>query len=159
MQNVALLCTIKSVKKKQGIRDDCPLNSIFNFRQKIENNSILIILYKKTVNLVGFMSWIYLVLAGLFEIGWPVGLKMAQQPTNRLIGVIVAVLFMSLSGFFLSLAQKQISMGTAYAIWTGIGTTGTFLIGIFFYGDPSSLYRYLGVMMIIAGIITLKVAH
>lgn len=132
MQNVALLCTIKSVKKKQGIRDGFPLNSVFNFRQEIENNSILITLYKKTVNLVDFMSWIYLVLAGLFEIGWPVGLKMTQQPTNRLIGVIIAVLFMSLSGFFLWLAQKQVSMGTAYAIWTGIGTTGTFLIGIFF---------------------------
>lgn len=48
---------------------------------------------------------------------------------------------------------------TAYAIWAGIGATGTFLIGIFFYGDPSSLYRYLGVTMIIAGIITLKLAH
>ncbi|MDR5615038.1 multidrug efflux SMR transporter [Arsenophonus sp.] len=103
------------------------------------------------------MSWIYLVLAGLFEIGWPIGLKMAQQPTNRAIGIIIAIFFISLSGLFLWFAQKQIPIGTAYAIWTGIGATGTFLVGISFYGDPSSLYRYLGVMMIIAGIITLKI--
>jgi len=105
------------------------------------------------------MAWIYLMLAGLFEIGWPVGLKMAQQNETRVIGIISAVVFMMVSGLFLWLAQKQIPIGTSYAIWTGIGAAGTFFVGIFFYGDPASLSRYLGVALIIAGVATLKLAH
>ena len=105
------------------------------------------------------MSWIYLILAGLFEIGWPVGLKMAQQNETRVVGIISAVVFMVVSGLFLWLAQKQIPIGTSYAIWTGIGAAGTFLVGIVFYGDPASLGRYLGVALIVAGVATLKLAH
>ncbi len=105
------------------------------------------------------MGWLYLILAGLFEIGWPVGLKMAQQAETRLSGIIIAVSFMAASGFLLWLAQKQIPMGTAYAVWTGIGAAGTFLVGIWFYGDATSLARYLGVLLIIAGVVVLKLAH
>lgn len=105
------------------------------------------------------MSWIYLVLAGLFEIGWPVGLKMAQQPETRWQGILVAVGFMGISGFLLWLAQRTIPIGTAYAIWTGIGAAGTFLIGVMCYGDPSSVARYFGVALIVAGVATLKLAH
>lgn len=105
------------------------------------------------------MHWVYLVLAGLFEIGWPVGLKIAQQPESRLKGIIIAVFFMAVSGFLLWLAQRSIPIGTAYAIWTGIGAAGTFLVGVLFYGDPASLAKYLGVVMIIAGVATLKLAH
>jgi quaternary ammonium compound-resistance protein SugE len=105
------------------------------------------------------MAWIYLMLAGLFEIGWPVGLKMAQQNETRVIGIISAVVFMIISGLFLWLAQKQIPIGTSYAVWTGIGAAGTFFVGILFYGDPASLSRYLGVALIIAGVATLKLAH
>lgn len=105
------------------------------------------------------MPWVYLVLAGLFEIGWPVGLKIAQQPETRLKGIIVAVFFMAVSGFLLWLAQRAIPIGTAYAVWTGIGAAGTFLVGVLFYGDPASLAKYLGVVMIIAGVATLKLAH
>lgn len=105
------------------------------------------------------MSWIYLILAGLFEVGWPVGLKMAQQRETRTLGIVIAVVFMVVSGLFLWLAQKQIPIGTSYAIWTGIGATGTFFVGILFYGDPASLLRYLGVALIVAGIATLKLAH
>lgn len=104
-------------------------------------------------------AWIFLVLAGLFEIGWPVGLKMAQAPERKLLGVTVAVVFMTLSGFLLWLAQKQIPMGTAYAIWTGIGAAGTFAIGIALYGDPLSWGRTLGVALIVGGVATLKLAH
>lgn len=64
-------------------------------------------------------------------------------------GVAVAVSFMTISGAFLWLAQRQIPIGTAYAVWTGIGAAGTFLVGIHFYGDPTSLMRYLGVALII----------
>src|SRR5688500_7908428 len=105
------------------------------------------------------MSWVYLVLAGLFEIGWPVGLKMAQEPSSRVTGVAVAVVFMATSGILLWLAQRQIPIGTAYAVWTGIGAAGTFAVGVLYYGDPTSMGKYLGVALIIAGVITLKVAH
>ena len=105
------------------------------------------------------MSWAYLVLAGLFEIGWPVGLKMAQEPSSRLTGVAVAVVFMATSGILLWLAQRQIPIGTAYAVWTGIGAAGTFLVGVFFYDDPTSISRYLGVALIVSGVVILKLAH
>ena len=105
------------------------------------------------------MAWVYLIFAGLFEIGWPVGLKMAQQSKTRVTGVVIAIVFMAISGYLLWLAQKQIPIGTSYAIWTGIGAAGTFIVGVYFYGDPSSLVRYLGVALIIAGVVTLKIAH
>lgn len=105
------------------------------------------------------MNWIYLVLAGFLEIGWPVGLKMAQSPSTRLSGILIAVTFMTVSGAFLWLAQRTIPIGTAYAIWTGIGAAGTFLVGIMLYGDAASFLRFLGVALIVAGVITLKIAH
>lgn len=105
------------------------------------------------------MAWIYLVLAGLFEIGWPVGLKMAQTLETRWSGISVAVVFMGVSGFLLWLAQRHIPIGTAYAVWTGIGAAGTFLVGVLCYGDPTSIARYVGVALIIAGVATLKLAH
>ena len=104
------------------------------------------------------MSWLYLILAGLFEIGWPVGLKMAQDEQTRWLGITVAVFFMGVSGALLWLAQKQIPMGTAYAIWTGIGAAGTFAVGVYLYGDPTSLGRYLGVLLIITGVAVLKLS-
>ena len=105
------------------------------------------------------MAWIYLLLAGLFEIGWPVGLKMAQNESTRITGILLAIAFMGVSGFLLWLAQKEIPIGTSYAVWTGIGAAGTFLVGIVFYGDPTSLTRYLGIILIIAGVATLKMAN
>lgn len=105
------------------------------------------------------MAWVYLIWAGLFEIGWPVGLKMAQQANTRAIGIVVAVVFMTVSGLFLWLAQKQIPIGTSYAVWTGIGAAGTFLVGVLFYGDPTSAGRYIGVALIVAGVATLKMSH
>jgi len=105
------------------------------------------------------MSWVYLTLAGLFEIGWPVGLKMAQEPGTRWLGVAIAVFFMGVSGALLWLAQRHVPIGTAYAVWTGIGAAGTFLVGVFFYGDPASLMRCVGVLLIIAGVLALKFAH
>lgn len=104
------------------------------------------------------MSWVYLIIAGCLEIGWPVGLKMAQTPETRLSGIIIAIVFMVASGFLLWLAQKQIPIGTAYAVWTGIGAAGTFFVGVMFYQDPTSFLRYLGVLLIISGVILLKVA-
>ena len=105
------------------------------------------------------MSWVYLMLAGLFEIGWPVGLKIALVPNSRAAGFAMAIIFMAVSGFLLWLAQRDIPIGTAYAIWTGIGAAGTFIVGIFIYDDPASLLRFAGVALIIAGVVTLKLAH
>ena len=105
------------------------------------------------------MAWIYLVLAGVFEMGWPVGLKMSQQAETRLTGIVLAVGFMAISGWLLWLAQKQIPIGTAYAVWTGIGAAGTFLLGVLWYGDPASVGRFVGVALIVGGVVTLKLAH
>ena len=102
------------------------------------------------------MSWVYLCLAGLFEIGWPVGIKISQNPETRWLGVAIALGFMALSGYFLWLAQQNIPIGTAYAIWTGIGGAGTFIVGVLFFGDALSLMRILGVTLIILGVAALK---
>lgn len=105
------------------------------------------------------MGWIYLVLAGCLEIGWPIGLKLAQGNEQRIVGVTIAVICMAASGWMLWLAQKDIAMGTAYAVWTGIGAAGTFLVGIWFFGDAVSIGRYVGVALIIGGVVTLRLAH
>lgn len=104
-------------------------------------------------------AWLCLIVAGLFEIGWPVGLKMAQTPGKISAGVALAVTCMAFSGWLLWLAQKTIPMGTAYAVWTGIGAAGTFFVGVLFYGDPIGLMRFLGVALIIAGVAMLKLGH
>ncbi len=103
------------------------------------------------------MAWVYLIIAGFLEIGWPLGLKIAQGKM-QITGIAMAATCMTASGYFLWLAQKTISIGTAYAIWTGIGAAGTFMVGILFFGDATSLMRYIGVFMIIAGVVTLKLA-
>lgn len=105
------------------------------------------------------MSWIYLIIAGVFEIGWPIGLKMSQAPENRLAGILLAVVAIVFSGVFLWLAQRQIPIGTAYAVWTGIGAAGTFFAGVWFFGDPASVLRYLGVLLIVLGVIVLKLTN
>ena len=105
------------------------------------------------------MSWLYLFAAGLFEIGWPVGLKLSQTTGHRVLGLGIAIGCMACSGVLLWLAQRDITIGTAYAVWTGIGAAGTFLVGVWFFGDPASLGRYLGVLLIIAGVAALKLAH
>jgi quaternary ammonium compound-resistance protein SugE len=92
------------------------------------------------------MAWVYLIIAGLLEIGWPIGLKISQNADTRWQGIAIAVVFLVASGFMLWLAQRQISMGTSYAVWTGIGAAGTFLVGILFYNDAAS------------GVITLKIS-
>lgn len=105
------------------------------------------------------MSWFYLILAGFFEIGWPIGLKLAQGNGYKITGVVIAVVCMSASGWFLWLAQKGIALGTSYAVWTGIGAAGTFLVGVWFFNDAPTLGRYLGVIMIVGGVAMLKLAH
>jgi quaternary ammonium compound-resistance protein SugE len=105
------------------------------------------------------MSWVYLVVAGLFEIGWPLGLKLAQDSSHRIKGAALAIAAMGVSGALLWLAQRDIPMGTAYAVWTGIGAAGTFFAGIWLFGDATNLGRYLGVVLIVGGVVVLKLAH
>ena len=105
------------------------------------------------------MAWLYLIAAGVFEIGWPVGLKISQTPGRLAVGVAIALVCMIASGALLWLAQRDIPIGTAYAIWTGIGAAGTFAVGVWFYGDSASALRLVSVGLIIAGIIGLKLAH
>ncbi len=102
------------------------------------------------------MSWFYLLLASIFEVGWPFGLKIATFSNYKILWIIFAIIAMALSGIFLYFAQKGIPIGTAYAIWTGIGASCTFLIGVLFFNDALSLMRILGILLIIAGIACLK---
>lgn len=105
------------------------------------------------------MAWVYPIVAGLFEIGWPVGLKRLRTPGRLIVGVIVAVACITASGAFLWLAQREIPIGAARAVWTGIGAAGAFIVGILVYGDSASAWRLVSVGLIITGIIGLKLAH
>lgn len=105
------------------------------------------------------MAWIYLVLAGLSEIGWPVGLKLGWTDAGmRPLWIGFAVVCMAISGALLLLAQREIPIGSAYAIWTGIGAVGTFALGIAVFGDSASAMRIAAAGLIVAGIIGLKLA-
>jgi len=104
------------------------------------------------------VSWIYLIIAGIFEIGWPLGFKMSQNSPHKFIWILVSVVSMALSGYFLWNAQKDIPIGTAYAVWTGIGAIGTFIIGIAFFNDAASIWRMLSVLLIVVGLVGLKLA-
>ena len=105
------------------------------------------------------MAWVYLIIAAIFEVGWPVGLKMAEVSSSKAGWIILAIFAMTLSGIFLYLAQKEIPIGTAYAVWTGIGASCTFLIGVALFNDALSLMRFLGVVFIILGVAFLKFGH
>ena len=104
------------------------------------------------------LAWIYLLAAGLCEIGWPLGFKLAQtHPALRTAFILLSVLSMALSGALLYMAQKNIPMGTAYAVWTGIGAVGAFTIGILMFGDLLNAGRVLGASLIVGGVIVLKI--
>ncbi|WP_107037761.1 DMT family transporter [Brumimicrobium mesophilum] len=105
------------------------------------------------------MNWVYLILAGVFEIGWPLGLKLSQTMPSKTGGIVMAIVSMAISGILLWLAQKSIPIGTAYAIWTGIGAVGTLIVGIIFFGDSASIWKLLSASLIVIGIIGLKFAH
>lgn len=103
------------------------------------------------------MAWIYLLLGGIFEIGWPLGFKLAANaPQHKILFIGLSVISMALSGVFLFMAQRTIPIGTAYAVWTGTGAIGTLLIGIFFFNDPAGVMRLLSAGLIVLGIIGLK---
>ena len=105
------------------------------------------------------MHWIYLLIAGLFEISWAVGLKFSHGFT-QIIPSVLTVLGMIASFYFLALALKNLPLGTAYAIWTGIGTIGTVVFGIILFKEPVSAIRLYCIALIVSGITGLKLlAH
>jgi quaternary ammonium compound-resistance protein SugE len=102
------------------------------------------------------MAWIYLVLAGLFEIGWAIGLKYTDGFT-RLVPSLLTAISMVVSVALLGLALKTLRIGTGYAVWTGIGTVGTALLGIVLLGEPATALRLACIGLIMAGIVGLKI--
>lgn len=102
--------------------------------------------------------WLILILAGICEIGWPLGYKLAQANEGLRFAswLAFAIACGVLSAWLLWLAQKGIPIGTAYAAWTGIGAAGAFIFGILLFGEQSSLIRWFGVSMIIGGVMVLK---
>lgn len=101
------------------------------------------------------MAWVYLFIAGLLEIGWAVGLKYTEGFT-RLWPSLVTLAGMAGSFLLLSQSVKVLPIGTAYAVWTGIGAAGTALVGMLFLGEPRELARVLCVLLIVSGIVGLK---
>ena len=98
-----------------------------------------------------------MIIASIFEVGWPFGMKMASLGTNKIVWIVFAIVAMALSGVFLYFAQKEIPIGVAYAIWTGIGATCTFCLGVWVFGDSVSLMKVLGIVFIVMGIVLLEI--
>jgi len=101
------------------------------------------------------MAWVYLVLAGLFEVTWAIGLKYAEGFT-RLVPSIVTIVGMIISVVLLGLALRDMPVGTGYAIWTGIGTVGAAILGMILFNEPATALRLGCIALIVAGIVGLK---
>lgn len=103
------------------------------------------------------MNWIILVLAGLFEVGWAIGLKYTDGFTRPwpTVGTVIA---MVISLGLLGIAMKSLPVGTAYAIWVGVGAIGTAILGILLLGEPANTGRLVSLALIVAGIVGLKLA-
>ncbi|HJS38405.1 MAG TPA: quaternary ammonium compound efflux SMR transporter SugE [Burkholderiales bacterium] len=102
------------------------------------------------------MAWALLFLAGLFEIGWAIGLKYTDGFT-RVWPTTWTVLAMIVSVVLLALAVRTLPIGTAYAVWTGIGAAGTVILGIVLFGEPATALRLACIALIVAGIVGLKI--
>ena len=103
------------------------------------------------------MSWIILFFAGLFEVGWAVGLKYTDGFSKPL-PTALPIAAMAISLGLLGLAMKELPLGTAYAIWTGVGAVGTVIAGIILFGESMALFRLASVALIIAGLVGLKIS-
>lgn len=104
------------------------------------------------------MAWLVLVVAGLFEVGWAIGLKYTEGFT-RLWPSALTVGAMVVSVVLLGWAMRTLPVGTAYAVWTGIGAVGTVVLGIVLFQEPATVARLVCVGLIVAGIVGLKVTH
>jgi quaternary ammonium compound-resistance protein SugE len=105
------------------------------------------------------MAWIYLLVAGMFEWGWPIGLKLGWAEQGLRYGwLALAIVSMTVSGILLLLAQREIPVGSAYAVWMGIGAIGTFFLGVWLLGEPLTVWRLASVALILVGTVGLKLA-
>lgn len=102
------------------------------------------------------MAWVYLFIAGLLEVAWAIGLKYTIGWT-KLWPSVFTIVSMIVGFYFLSLSLKTLPIGTAYAVWTGIGTVGTVLLGIILFQESSSILRIMCISLIVMGIVGLKV--
>lgn len=102
-------------------------------------------------------AWLIVLIAGLLETGWALGLKYSDGFTKPVPSVLT-ILGAIASFWLLSIAMKELPVGTAYAVWVGIGAVGTAIMAVFLFGDPVSLWRVIGILLIVAGIIALKFA-
>ncbi|MBH3423577.1 MULTISPECIES: quaternary ammonium compound efflux SMR transporter SugE [Pseudomonas] len=103
------------------------------------------------------MSWVILFFAGLFEVGWAVGLKYTDG-FSKPMPTALTIAAMAVSLGLLGLAMKELPLGTAYAIWTGVGAVGTVIAGIILFGESMALFRLASVALIIAGLVGLKIS-
>ncbi len=103
------------------------------------------------------MAWVFLFIAGLFEIGWAVGLKYTEGFTRLWPSIATAAALVASMGL-LAISVRTLPLGTAYAVWTGIGTVGTAVLGIVLFREPATVMRLLCITLIIAGIVGLKLA-
>ncbi len=101
--------------------------------------------------------WLLILLAGMCEIGWALGLRYSDGFT-RLVPSVATVALALLSFWFLSLALRAVPIGTAYAVWVGIGAVGTAIAGVILFGEPATAFRIGGILLILAGIVVLKLA-
>ncbi|MEI1260611.1 quaternary ammonium compound efflux SMR transporter SugE [Pseudomonas aeruginosa] len=104
------------------------------------------------------MSWIILFFAGLFEVGWAVGLKYTEG-FNKPLPTVLTALAMLVSLGLLGLAMKHLPLGTAYAVWTGVGAVGTVIAGIVLFGESMALLRLASVALIVCGLVGFKLSH
>jgi quaternary ammonium compound-resistance protein SugE len=102
------------------------------------------------------MAWFYLLIAGLLVVGWAIGLKYTEG-FSRLWPSVAPITAMIFSLAFLGLALKTLPVGTAYAVWTGIGAVGTVILGIYLFAEPATAQRLACIGLIVAGIVGLKI--
>jgi quaternary ammonium compound-resistance protein SugE len=103
------------------------------------------------------MAWVVLVIAGLFEVAWAIGLKYTEGFTKTVPTILTAGAMIA-SLWLLGIAMKTLPVGTAYAVWVGVGAVGTVILGIVLFGDPANAPRLISVALIVAGIVGLKLA-
>ncbi len=103
------------------------------------------------------MPWVLLLIAGLFEVGWAIGLKYTEGFT-RLVPSILTLGAMAASVILLAIAMKSLPVGTSYAVWVGVGAVGTAILGMVLFNEPASLGRLASLGLIVAGIVGLKLS-
>lgn len=103
------------------------------------------------------MAWVYLFVAGIFEIGFAMGLKYSEG-FSRPLPTVLMVVAGAISFYLLSVAMKSLPVGTAYAVWTGIGAAGTVVLGILFLKESADLLRMLSILLILVGVVGLRIS-